>query len=146
VHFVTKTSLYFWILLKKTVLLISDMTYFEKKNFHPLLRPQSADRKTFNWLQRTETHFLHKLFFKILLFWTKQYSSGPSFSYLNNWRWLASVTGTIPLQYLFAKRPACHLKWMSRKLPEKWKSQDLVRIAGVGQSSSSALPVQGTCN
>jgi hypothetical protein len=32
--------------------------------------------------------FLHKLFFKILLFWAKKYSSGPSFSYLNNWRWL----------------------------------------------------------
>jgi hypothetical protein len=64
------------------------MTYFEKKKFHPLLRPQSADRNTLDWLQRAETHFLHKLFFKILFFWAKQYSSGPSFSYLNNWRWL----------------------------------------------------------
>jgi hypothetical protein len=38
VHFVTKLSLYFWNLRKKTDLLIPIMTYFEKKNFGPLLQ------------------------------------------------------------------------------------------------------------
>jgi hypothetical protein len=37
VHFVTKVSLYFLNLRKKTDLLIPVMAYFEKKNFGPLM-------------------------------------------------------------------------------------------------------------
>jgi hypothetical protein len=58
-------SLHFWNLCKKTDLLIPVMTHFEKKkNFHPQFSPESADRKTLDGLQRTETHFF--LFF---VFW-----------------------------------------------------------------------------
>jgi hypothetical protein len=58
------------------------MTHLEKKKIHPLLRPQSADRKTSYGVQRAETHFFHKLFFEILLFWAYLYSSSPFFHIL----------------------------------------------------------------
>jgi hypothetical protein len=57
VHFVTKASLHFWILRKKTDFLIPDMNYLEKKKFTLLFRPQSADRKSLNELQRARKHF-----------------------------------------------------------------------------------------
>jgi hypothetical protein len=39
------------------------MTPFEKKNFHPLFSPESADRKTSDGLQRVETHFFVHIIF-----------------------------------------------------------------------------------
>jgi hypothetical protein len=39
------------------------MTHFEKKNVHPLLRPQSADQKTSDGVQRLEMHFFAQVIF-----------------------------------------------------------------------------------
>jgi hypothetical protein len=58
----------FEIYSKRQIFFTPDLTY-ENKNVHPLLRPLSADRKTLDVLQRAETHFLHLLFFEMLLFW-----------------------------------------------------------------------------
>jgi hypothetical protein len=45
--------------------MIPDMTHFEKQNFHPLLRPQSADRKTSDEVQRffCTSYFLKYYYF-----------------------------------------------------------------------------------
>jgi hypothetical protein len=39
------------------------MTHFEKKNFHPLFSPESADRQTCDRIQRAETHFFVHIVF-----------------------------------------------------------------------------------
>jgi hypothetical protein len=56
-HFVTKA------------MCIPYTAYFEKKKISP--PPQSADHKTLDRPQRTETHFFHKLFHEILLFYAQ---------------------------------------------------------------------------
>jgi hypothetical protein len=67
---------------------------FWEKKFSPLLRPQSADRKTSDGVQRAETHFFAQVIFWniIILGISTVYSSGPFFSYLTYWRWLLYVS------------------------------------------------------
>jgi hypothetical protein len=55
----------------------------EKKISTPIKASISGSE---NWMDFSAQRqiFLKKVFFEILLFWAEQYSSLPSFSYLNN--------------------------------------------------------------
>jgi hypothetical protein len=64
-HFVTK-AISFEIYSKKGFFFLS-VTSFSREQISPPTKPQSADRTTLDGLQRAETHFLPKYFFKNII-------------------------------------------------------------------------------
>jgi hypothetical protein len=70
VYFGTMASLHFWNLRKKTDFLIPNMTYFERKKFHPPLQASISWSQIFEWTSaREETISNPSCFIKYVSFW-----------------------------------------------------------------------------